>query len=63
MAAPTIVVDVPTHAETKQAFTEVSSVLHSMSSQQEAVRTQMEQLSRGKEQMRVERVGELESTA
>ena len=32
VAAPTIVVDAPTREETKQAFDEVSSALHSVSS-------------------------------
>ena len=47
VAAPTMVVDAPTREETKQAFDEVSSVLHSVSSQHEAVRAEMQQLSRG----------------
>ena len=63
VAAPTIVVDAPTRSETKQAFDEVSSVLHSAASQQQEMRAEMETLSRGMEQMRLERAGELETTA
>ena len=63
VAAPTVVVDAPTREETKQAFDEVTPALQSVSSQHDAVRAEMEQLSRGIEQMRVERAGELESTA
>ena len=63
VATPTMVVDAPTRAETKQAFDEVSSVLHSASSQHEAVRAEMQQLSRGMEHMRQERAREVESTA
>ena len=63
LVAPTMVVDAPSHVETKQAFVEVSSALHSVSLQHDAVHTEMEQLSRGMEQMRMERAGELETTA
>ena len=63
LAAPTVVVDAPTREDTKQAFAEVSSALHSVSSQHDAVRAEMQQLSRGMEQMRQERPGEVESTA
>ena len=63
VAAPTVVVDAPTRVETKQVFDEVLSALHSVSSQQDAVRAEMEQLSRGMEEMRVARAGELETTA
>ena len=51
VATLTVVVNVPTCAKAKQAFTEVSSVLHLVLSQSEAVQTQMEQLSWGMEQM------------
>ena len=60
---PTVMVDAPTRAETKKAFDDVSSVLHSVSSQHEAVRTEMASLSRGLEEMRVAQAGELETTA
>ena len=63
LAAPIVVVDAPTHEETKQAFDEVSSALHSVSSQHEAVRAEMESLSRGMEEMRIAQAGELETTA
>ena len=62
VAARTIVVDAPTREETKQAFDEVTSALRSASSQQEAMCTEMAQLSCRMEQMRVERAGELETT-
>ena len=54
VAARTIVVDAPTRDKTKQAFDKVSSALCSASLQQEAMRVEMEQLSRGMEQMRME---------
>ena len=63
LAAPMVVFDTPSRTETKQAFAEVSSALQSMSSQHDAMRAEMEQLSRGMEQMQMERIGELETTA
>ena len=63
VAAPTVRVDSPSRAETKQAFDEVSSALQSVSSQHEAVRAQMQGLALGMEQMRQERAGTMETTA
>ena len=63
LAAPTVGVDAPSRAETKQAFADVSLALCSVSSQHDAVCAEMEQLSHGMEQMRMERAGELETTA
>ena len=63
VAAPTILVDAPSRAETKQAFDEVSSALQSVSSQHEAVRVEMQGLALGMERMRQERAGTMETTA
>ena len=63
VVAPTMVVDAPTRAETKQAFDEVSFALRSVLSQHDAVYMEVQQLSCGMEQMRQERTGEVESTA
>ena len=54
VVAPIVVVNAPSREETKQPFDEVSSVLQSVSSQHEAVRAEMQQLSHGIEQMRIE---------
>ena len=49
VAAPTVVVDAPSCEGTKQAFAEVSSTLHSVSSQHDAMRAEMQALSCGME--------------
>ena len=49
VAAPTVPVDTPTRAETKQAFAEVSSALCGLSSQHDEVRSGMHQLVSGVE--------------
>ena len=63
VATPTVVVDAPTHEETKQVFDEFLSALQSVLSQHDVVRAEMEQLSCGMEEMRVAHAGELETTA
>ena len=49
IATPTVPVDAPTRAETKQAFAEVSSALRDVSSQHDEVRSGMHQLASGVE--------------
>ena len=45
VAAPTVPVDAPSRAETKQAFDEVSSVLRTVSSEHAEVRSEMQGLA------------------
>ena len=47
VATPTIVVDAPSHAETKQAFAKVPSAFCAVSSQQEVVQSGMHELASG----------------
>ena len=63
VATPTIVVDAPSRAETKQAFEEVSSAFRTVSSQHEAVQSGMQQLATGVEELRRARVGDVETMA
>ena len=63
LAVPTVVNNAPSCEEMKGAFAEVSSALHSVSSQHDVVRVEMQALSCGMKQMRMERARELETTA
>ena len=63
MATPTLVVDAPSRAETKQAFKEVSSAFRAVSSQQEVVQSGMQELASGVEALRRARAGKVETTA
>ena len=63
VATPTIVVDAPSRAETKQAFEEVSSAFCAMSSQHEVVQSGMQELASGVEELRRARAGDVETTA
>ena len=63
VATPTIVVDAPSRAETKQAFEEVSSAFRAVSSQHEAVQSGMQELASGVEALRRARQGDVETTA
>ena len=63
VTTPTIPVDVPTRAETEQAFAEVSSVLRGVSSQHDEVRAGMQSLASGVETLRRARVADVETTA
>ena len=60
---PTIVVDAPSRADTKQAFAEVSSAFRVVSSQQEEVQSGMQQLASGVEELRRAWAGDVETTA
>ena len=62
IVTPIVAINVPLRAKTKQAFDEVSSVLHIVSSQQEVVHTEIRALSQEMEQMRKDYIGEMEST-
>ena len=63
VAAPTVPVDTPTRAETKQAFAEVSSALRDVSSQHDEVRSDMEKLASGVEALHRARASDVETTA
>ena len=63
VAAPTVPVDAPSRAETKQAFEEVSSALRNVSSKHEEVRSGMQGLAMGVEELRRARAGDVETTA
>ena len=63
MATPTIVVDAPSRAETKQAFEEVSSAVRAVSSQHEVVQSGMQELASGVEELRRARAGDVKTTA
>ena len=63
VATPTIVVDAPSHAETKQAFDEVSLAFCAVLSQQEVVQSGMQQLAIGVEELWRARAGDVETTA
>ena len=63
VAPPTIVVDAPSRAETKQAFEDVSSAFRAVSSQHEAVQSGMKELASGVEALRRARQEDVETTA
>ena len=63
VATPTIVVDAPSRAETKQAFEEVSLAFCAVSSQHEVVQSGMQELATGVEELRCARAGDVETTA
>ena len=63
VAAPTVPVDAPSRAETKQAFDEVSSVLRTVSSEHAEVRSEMQGLASEMESLRQARAGDVETTA
>ena len=63
LAATTIPVDAPSRAETRQAFDEVSSALHSVSSAHEEVKAGMQTLASGVEDLHRARAGDVETTA
>ena len=63
LAATTIPVDTPSREETRQAFDEVSSALHSVSSAHEEVKAGMQTLASGVEQLHRARAGDVETTA
>ena len=63
IAAATIPVDAPSRAETRQAFDEVSSALHSVSSAHEEVKAGMQNLASGVEELHRARAGDVETTA
>ena len=63
LAATTIPVDAPSRAETRQAFDEVSSALHSVSSAHEEVKAGMQTLASGVEELHRARAGDVETTA
>ena len=58
-----MLVNAPSRAETKQAFDEVSSALHTVSSKHEEVRADMQGLASGVEELWRARVGDVETTA
>ena len=60
---PTVPVDAPTRAETKQAFEEVSSALRDVSSWHDEVRSGMQQLASGVEALHRARASDVETTA
>ena len=62
VATPTMPVDAPTHAETKQAFDDMSSALCDVSSQHEMVHTSMQGLEMGVEELHCAHVGNVETT-
>ena len=62
--APAIIpVDAPSRAETKQAFDEVSSALHTVSFVHEEVQAGMQTLASGVEELHRTRTGDVETTA
>ena len=63
VAAPTVPVNAPSRAETKQAFEEVSSALRNVSSKHEEVRSGMQGLAMGVEELRRACAGDVETTA
>ena len=63
VGAPSVPSNVPSRAETTQAFAEVSSVLRNVSSQHEEVRAGMQSLASGVETLRRARVADVETTA
>ena len=63
VAAPTIQVDAPSRAKTRQAFEEVSSALRDVSSTHEGVKADMHSLAMGIEEVRRQQIGEVEITA
>ena len=63
VGAPSVPSNVPSRAETTQAFAEVSSVLRDVSSQHEEVRAGMQSLASGVETLRRARVADVETTA
>ena len=63
VVSPTMPVDAPSHAETKHAFDEVSSVLRTVSSKHEEVRADMQGLASGVEELRCAQAGDVETTA
>ena len=63
VGAPFVPSNVPSRAETTQAFAEVSSVLRDVSSQHEEVRAGMQSLASGVETLRRARVADVETTA
>ena len=63
IAAATTPVDAPSREETRQAFDEVSSALHSVSSAHEEVKAGMQTLASGVEQLHRARAGDVETTA
>ena len=62
VAAPTVQVDAPSHAETRQAFAEVSSTLQDVSSMHEGVKVEMQSLAMGIEEVHCQQIGEVETT-
>ena len=62
-AAATVPIDAPSREETRQAFDEVSSALHSVSSAHEEVKPGMQTLASGVEQLHRARAGDVETTA
>ena len=63
VASPTMPVDAPSRAETKQAFDEVSSALRTVSSKHEEVRADMQGLASGVEELWRARAGDVETIA
>ena len=63
VATPTVQVDAPSHAETRQAFAEVSSVLRDVSSAHEGVKAEMQSLAMGIEEVRCQQIDEVETIA
>ena len=63
ITAATTPVDAPSREETRQAFDEVSSALHSVSSAHEEVKARMQTLASGVEQLHCARAGDVETTA
>ena len=63
IAAATVPIDASSRAETRQAFDEVSSALHSVSSAHEEVKAGMQTLASAVEQLHCARAGDVETTA
>ena len=63
VATPTVQVDAPSRAETRQAFVEVSFILRDVSSTHEGVKAEMQSLAMGIEVVRRQQIGEVETIA
>ena len=63
VATPTVQVDAPSRADTRQVFAEVSSILRNVSSAHEGVKAEMQSLAMGIEEVHRQQVGEIETIA